>query len=140
VTTRIVSVRDGKVEVYPGGFSDFAAPSASPHAQPPTPATKKPKPSEAPPPPDDQAKKRHHEAQKQVSRDRVKKERRFKELEDLIAAGDKQLGEMRERLREEPAGAGGWAKIATMATEEQALAKRVEALMSEWTRLGEELG
>ena len=26
VATRIISVRDGQVEVYPGGFSDFAAP------------------------------------------------------------------------------------------------------------------
>jgi len=45
---------------------------------------------------------------------------------------------MREKLREDPA--GDWAKIAKMATEEQALTKRVDTLMSEWTRLGEELG
>jgi ATP-binding cassette subfamily F protein 3 len=139
VTTRIVSVRDGKVEVYPGGFSDFASSHATPQAPPPERGARKPKPSEAPPPPpDDQAKKRQHEAQKQVSRDRVKKEKRFKELEDLIASGEKQLGEMREKLREDPA--GDWAKIAKMATEEQALTKRVDTLMSEWTRLGEELG
>lgn len=87
---------------------------------------------------DEQAKKRSHEAQKQASRDREKRERRFKELEDLIAAGEKQLGEMRAKLREDPA--GDWAKLAKMATEEQAVAKRVDAMMTEWSRLGEELG
>ncbi len=135
VTSRIVSVRDGAIEVYPGGFSDFAT-AHLPKKEPPRERTKK---SEAPPPPpDEQAKKRQHEAQKQASRDREKRERRFKDLEELIAAGEKQLGEMRARLREDPA--GDWAKLAKLAAEEQALAKRVDALMTEWTRLGEEVG
>ncbi len=140
VTTRIISVRDGQVEVYPGGFSDFAsahAPKVEPAAA--RKPQREPKKSDAPPPPpDDQARKRQHEAQKQVGRDRVKKEKRFKELEELIAAGEKQIGEMREKLKEDPA--GDWAKLAKMATEEQALSKRVDALMTEWTKLGEELG
>ena len=140
VTTRIISVRDGQVEVYPGGFSDFAsahAPKVEPAAA--RNPQREPKKSDAPPPPpDDQARKRQHEAQKQVGRDRVKKEKRFKELEELIAAGEKQVGEMREKLKEDPA--GDWAKLAKMATEEQALSKRVDALMTEWIKLGEELG
>ncbi len=140
VTTRIISVRDGQVEVYPGGFSDFAsahAPKVEPAAA--RKPQREPKKSDAPPPPpDDQARKRQHEAQKQVGRDRVKKEKRFKELEELIAAGEKQVGEMREKLKEDPA--GDWAKLAKMATEEQALSKRVDALMTEWIKLGEELG
>ena len=41
------------------------------------------------------------------------------------------------KLREDPA--GDWAKLAKMAAEEQALAKRVDALMTEWTKLGEDL-
>jgi ATP-binding cassette subfamily F protein 3 len=134
VTTRIVSVRDGVVEVYPGGFSDFATAHAP--AKPEPPARKERK-SEAPPVVSEQAKKKQHEAQKQASRDREKKERRFKELEELIAAGEKQLGEMRGKLREDPA--GDWAKLAKMAAEEQALARRVDTLMTEWTKLGEEL-
>jgi ATP-binding cassette subfamily F protein 3 len=85
----------------------------------------------------EQARKKQHESQKQSSRDREKRARRWKELEDLIAAGEKQLSEMREKLREDPA--GDWAKLAKMAAEEQALAKRVDSLMTEWTKLGEEL-
>ena len=85
----------------------------------------------------EQDRKKQHDAQKQSSRDREKRARRFKELEDLIAAGEKQLAEMRDKLREDPA--GDWAKLAKMAAEEQALAKRVDLLMTEWTKLGEEL-
>jgi ATP-binding cassette subfamily F protein 3 len=143
VTTRIVSVRDGKVDVYPGGFSDFVSAHAPKNEK----NDRNDKRSEAkkaearksdvPPAMSEQAKKRQHEAQKQASRDREKRERRFKELEDLIAAGEKQLGEMREKLREDPA--GDWAKIAKMAAEEQALSKRVDALLTEWTKLGEDL-
>ena len=143
VTTRIVSVRDGKVDVYPGGFSDFVAAHA-PKAEAPRRDKKaearearEAKKSDVPPAMSEQAKKRQHDAQKQASRDREKRERRFKELEDLIAAGEKQLAELRDKLREDPA--GDWAKVAKMAAEEQALAKRVDALMTEWTKLGEDL-
>ena len=145
VTTRIVSVRDGAVDVYPGGFSDFVAAHA-PKAEAPRRDKKaearearerEAKKSDLPPAMAEQAKKRSHEAQKQASRDLEKRERRFKELEDLIAAGEKQLVELRDKLREDPA--GDWARVAKMAAEEQALAKRVDALLAEWTKLGEEL-
>jgi ATP-binding cassette subfamily F protein 3 len=43
---------------------------------------------------------------------------------------------MRRELREDPA--GDWAKLAEMAKKEQALGKRVEAMMLEWTRLATE--
>ncbi|MDB4944181.1 MAG: ATPase component of transporter [Labilithrix sp.] len=136
VTTRIVSVRDGRVELYPGGFSDFAAASA---AKVPAKVERRPeKKKEAPAAAPEAEKKNRHEAQKQVSRDRGKKERRFKDLEELIAAGEKQLTDLRAQLREDPA--GDWAKLARMATEEQALARRVDQMMAEWTTLGEELG
>jgi ATP-binding cassette subfamily F protein 3 len=140
VTTRIVSVRDGSVEVYPGGFSDFAAAHAPPKPEPrrdKKAEAREAKKSDVPPPAIEQAKKKEHDAHKQSSRDREKRARRFKELEDLIAAGEKQLGEMRDKLREDPA--GDWAKLARMAAEEQALAKKVDSLMTEWTKLGGEL-
>jgi len=154
VTTRIVSVRDGRVDIFPGGFSDFAASvaPAEPKAKretkrPPSPGrdgkpearsearSEGPRKGEARK--DSRDKGDTHQAQKQASRDREKKERRFKELMDLVAAGEKQLGEMRAALREDPA--GDWAKLAKMVSEEQNLAKRVESMMTEWTRLGEEL-
>jgi ATP-binding cassette subfamily F protein 3 len=39
-------------------------------------------------------------------------------------------------LREDPG--GDWAKLAKNATEEQQLAKRVDTMIAEWTRLSEE--
>jgi ATP-binding cassette subfamily F protein 3 len=133
VTTRVVSVRDAKVEIFPGGFSDFAAatkPREEPKPPPPVKAKSK---SNAPPPADDAARKKHHEAQKQQARDREKQKRRVKELEDLIAAGEKQLTEMRARLKQDPA--GDWAKLAQLAAEEQAVSKKVDLMMAEWARL-----
>ncbi len=140
VTTRIVSVRDGKVDIFPGGFSDFA--SSGPQGVKkkesiPTPAPKAPK-REAPPKEDEAARKRHHEAQKQASRDREKQRRRVKELEDLIAAGEKQLAVMRATLKEDPG--GDWAKLAKLAAEEQAVAKKVDVMMAEWEKLSAIVG
>jgi len=138
VTTRIVSVRDGRVDIYPGGFSDFAAAHA-PAPPPPKKDTRRPEPRKNEPSADDAAKRaQQHEKQKQVAREREKKVRRFKDLEALIASGEKQLTELRAKLREDPA--GDWAKLAKMAAEEQALAKKVDSLMTEWSALGEEVG
>jgi ATP-binding cassette subfamily F protein 3 len=141
VTTRVVSVRDGIVEIYPGGFSDWAASNSSREAR--GLPSKPPRgrlDSKAPPakgkeslPPSDEARKKDHEANRLKSRDREKRERRVKELEGLIAAGEKQLAEMRAALREDPG--GDWAKIAKLAAEEQSVAKQVEALIAEWERL-----
>ena len=43
---------------------------------------------------------------------------------------------MRAELREDPA--GDWAKLAEMAKKEQALGKRVEAMLNEWAKLSAE--
>ncbi|AKU99729.1 ATPase component of ABC transporter [Labilithrix luteola] len=144
VTTRIVSVRDGKVDVYPGGFSDFvsvqrareeeARPRKAEPKKPPTAAKAQPTASSEP-----AAKKgQQHQAQKQASRDREKQQRRVKDLEELIGAGEKQLAELRALLREDPA--GNWEKLAKMASEERALARRVDSLVDEWTKLSAVLG
>ena len=66
-----------------------------------------------------------------------RREKRFKELEQLIASGEKQLGELRAKLKSAPGDA--WEELAKMAAEEQALARRVDTMMTEWAKLGEEL-
>ena len=142
VTTRIVAVRDGHVDVFPGTFKEYATHTAAraraeeePREAPPkkaAPPKKVEAPTKAPTPAE---KKPGFEAQKQASRDREKKKRRVKELEDLIAGGEKKLEELRAVLREDPG--GDWAKLAERANEEQALARRIEQMMNEWTRLSE---
>ena len=141
VTTRVISVRDAKVEIFPGGFSDFAS-STKPREEK---KDRKPEassargnqaksPSNAPPAAlDEAARKKQHEAQKLKAREREKQQRRVKELEDLIAAGEKQLVVMRAKLKEDPG--GDWAKLAQLASEEQAVARKVDVMMAEWEKL-----
>jgi len=146
VTSRVVSVRDGHVDVYPGNFKEFSAHLAKSKAPPDDleegaerGSAQKAK-SKAPPPPPKKVEpppeaKVSFEQQKQLSRDKDRKKKRIKELEDLISAGEKKLEELRASLREDPG--GDWAKLAERAKEEQSLAKRVEQMMDEWTRLSE---
>ncbi len=131
VATRIVSVRDGKVDIYPGGFADFVSATAPKKTE--EPKAPPPRGKSVPPPRGEESGRSSYEAQKQQARERERKARRVKELEELIAAGEKQLAEMRTKLREDPG--GDWAKLAELAAEEQALAQRVDAMMAEWERL-----
>ena len=144
VTTRVVGVRDGKTEIYPGNFKEFVHyGSAPPPGPPPKPARKekekekeKAKAKAAPPASEAEPERRvSFEAQKQLTRDKERRKRRVKDLEDLISAGEQKLEAMRAELREDPG--GDWAKLAKKAKEEQALAKRVEAMVEEWTKLSE---
>jgi len=155
-TTRIISVRDGVVDIYPGGFRDYAAahaPKVEPAGmtrgggardggkkseRPPA----KPAAQSAPAKPTDDAalareKQRAFEEQKNRARTEERKKKRVLELEKTIAEGEKELEAMRVQLREDPA--GDWAKLAEMAKKEQALGKRIEAMMLEWTKLSTEV-
>jgi ATP-binding cassette subfamily F protein 3 len=159
VTTRIVSVRDGMIDVYPGGFRDWVANRKKKQeeqdeasgvrggasrgrdsmkrqkAEPPP----KPSAAQVPTPAAEAEKKRvAFEAQRQAARAGEKRKRRVEELEKTIANGEQELELLRAQLREDPA--GNWAKVAQMAASEQALSKKVEAMMTEWTKLSEEGG
>jgi ATP-binding cassette, subfamily F, member 3 len=178
VTTRIVHVRDGRVDVYPAGFRDYedelarlaaetraeadAAKARAKEAK----EKEAPRPPKTDPPPDrldrkedgrggravkrsastrpatpaeDPAtKRRAFEADKAASRALERKKRRLKELETEIAASEAELARRREELKQDPG--GDWAKLASLAREEQALAKRLDASMTEWMALSEELG
>jgi len=149
-TTRIISVRNGKVDIYPGGFRDYAAahakkdepaPSGNVTAGGARGSSKKSERPPAPTPPKKEEgsrdKQRVFEAQKTRARDEERKRKRVVELEKTIADGEKELALLRAQLREDPA--GDWAKLAEMAKKEQALGKRVEAMMLEWTKLSTEV-
>jgi ATP-binding cassette subfamily F protein 3 len=156
-TTRIVSVRDGVVDVYPGGFRDYVA-SRAPKVEPEEGvergrggkkerSSSNGKKSEArtteaklaaKPVDDEAAKKLAFEAQRQAVRTAERRKRRIEELEKMIADADVQLLAMRAKLKEDPG--GDWAKLAQLASQEQALAKRVDAMMAEWGKLSEERG
>jgi ATP-binding cassette, subfamily F, member 3 len=134
VTTRIVSLREGRAEVHPGSFRDFervttqaAARSQAKHPG------KEPKPERVAL---DEGKKAH-EGQRQAARELERKKRRIQEIEASIATGEKELGALRTSLKASPA--DDWEKLAKMAQEEQALAKKVNSMLIEWARLSEEV-
>jgi ATP-binding cassette subfamily F protein 3 len=138
VTTRLVLVRNGTADVYPGGFKDWATQQEDAREREKREKAEKTRKSVAPPPKDNggAAGRRDFEQQKAAARDKEKKKKRIAELEDLIGAGEKELEKMRAKLREDPG--GDWENLAKMANEEQQLKKRVDTMMAEWSRLSEE--
>jgi ATP-binding cassette subfamily F protein 3 len=147
VTTRIVIVRDGVADVYPGGFRDWVnANAAKAEAEKAEAEAKKqmqkrePKrdaKAEAKPDANGDDKAKAYEAQRQQARALERKKRRVEELEKSIARGEAELGELRAGLKAAPG--DDWEKLAKMAQEEQALSKRIDLMMTEWTSLSEEL-
>jgi ATP-binding cassette, subfamily F, member 3 len=131
VTTRIVSLRAGRADVYPGGFKDYerVAQAAAERAE---------KRREAPARTvAEEEGKQKFEVQRLAARTLEKKKRRIQELEGAISAGEKDLDALRGRLKEAPG--NDWEKLAKMAREEQALTKKVDAMLVEWARLSEEV-
>jgi len=155
VTTRVVHVQGGSVDIYPAGFRDYEDTMArkaaaavapveeeAPKAEPARPAKNMrrsgaTKPPEAAASDDPVAKRRAFEADKAAARALERKRRRLKELETEVAAGEAELTRRREELKQDPG--GDWEKLARLAKEEQALSRRVDAAMSEWMALSEEL-
>jgi ATP-binding cassette, subfamily F, member 3 len=158
VTTRIVSIRSGRVDVYPGGFRDYeqaivsrgvrdaesagrvAPDRSSRRGGAPYPAAKAASavaaPTLASAEETDVAKQRY-ESQRQAGRALEKKKRRVHQLEIAIAAGERELDVLRGNLKQAPG--DGWEKLTKMAQEERALTKRVDAMLIEWAKLSEEV-
>jgi ATP-binding cassette, subfamily F, member 3 len=152
VTTRIVAIHDGQVDVYPGGFEDHQHARAKAAAAPPEeederPAAKsravkrsastKPAAQAAAPPASPEERKRQFEAEKAAARAADRRKKRVKELEGLIAEGEAKVTALREKLKSHPG--GDWAAVAKLANEEQALTREVDRLMSEWMELSSEV-
>jgi ATP-binding cassette subfamily F protein 3 len=185
VTTRIVHVHDGAVDIYNESFGDYqdtqarlsaraeaeaeaakesakesareaakaarsaasnaasnAASSATSEGQRAgrnvkrSASTRPPEPANAKA--DDPAERRRaFEAERAAARALERKRKRVKELEAEIAASEAELEARREELKQDPG--GNWAKLADLAKQEQALSKRLDAAMSEWMSLSEEL-
>ena len=78
-----------------------------------------------------------HEGQRQAARELERKKKRIQEIEASIATGEKDLDALRTSLKASPS--DDWEKLAKMAQEEQALAKKVDSMLIEWARLSEEV-
>ena len=135
VTTRTVVVRDGHCDIFPGGYKDYVESLRRKEArQVEERAAQAEKPKE---PLDKVARKAAFEAEKAAARAFDRKKRRVAELEEAITKAEAELERMREELRNDPG--GDWEKLAEKARAEQDLARKVEAMMAEWTTLSEEV-
>ncbi len=132
VATRIVSVRDGRVEIYNGGFRDYVQDAHKIREESPPKPQKK---SAPPPPPKKDEARATFEAQKARAREEEKKKRRIAELESSIAVAETELGLMREKLKQDPG--GDWSRLAELAEREQELSRKVDGMMAEWAKLSE---
>ncbi len=126
--TRVLHVAGGAVSAYAGPFAAWSeqverAPKGAPR--------------KTEPPPEKQRARGDFERSREERRTRERKERRLKELEDEIAASERELGQLRDALKEAPG--DDWEELAKRAEAEQALQRRVEAMMTEWSDLSEEL-
>jgi ATP-binding cassette subfamily F protein 3 len=153
VTSRVVSVRGGRAERYPGGFKDFerfgAAPAGQAASKPThqdklrgtTAATATPQHSV----PQGGAVGKggtgpavsRYEEERRAARAAEKRKKRIQELEASLAADEKDLDVLRARLKSAPG--EDWEKLAKMAQEEQALTRKVDSMLMEWARLSEEV-
>jgi ATP-binding cassette subfamily F protein 3 len=152
VTTRTISIREGTWDVYPGGFRDFVDASKKARSRAEGEAARKKENAKVKSPekpsarsetresPGDEraARRAAFEVEKAEARVVERKKKRITELEDLIAGAETKVLALREQLKEDPA--GNWEKIANLAREEQALSRRIETMMSDWSTLNDQVG
>ncbi len=140
VTTRTLSIGEGMVDVYEGGYRDYqemlvrrerAASEADAERR----AREESERRRARADEGTAGGKRRDE--RRAAREFERKTRRVKELERAVEQGEQQLSELRARLRQAPG--EDWEALSKMAGRERALAAEVERNVNEWERLSTEV-
>jgi len=150
VTTRTVSFRAGKLDLYEGGFLDYVqmlnrrqAAKASAERSGGRRATGASQGQESSPAPDSPdsgeptSGAEKHRVRREAARRLERQRRRVTELERAIAKREQELAELRQKLQASPA--EDWERLHEWATQERELSEAVERLMSEWARVSDEL-
>ncbi|GMV18965.1 MAG: ABC transporter ATP-binding protein [Polyangiaceae bacterium] len=137
VTTRTLAFHDGELDVYEGGFRDWTAMlERRARVEREGDAVRAANERKARAAAEASGAARHRERQA-AARELEKKRRRVGELEDLVSRGEKDLEELRAKLRSPPE--GDWEKLHEWAKQERGLAGKVEQLVAEWVKLADEL-
>jgi ATP-binding cassette subfamily F protein 3 len=144
VTTRTASFGPNGIDLYDGGFKDYAeaklrkqaaeAELEAARAREQERGRAKHKPQKAAAPP---SKAQPGSAKKDDARELSRKRKRVQELELAIQKGEEQLESYRASLRD--AGSGNWAELHELATKERGLASEMERMMGEWATLSQAL-
>jgi ATP-binding cassette subfamily F protein 3 len=131
VVNKIVHLHDGRIDLHPGNYSDWKDRlREEKKAAPP------PKKVEAPTD-DKQKRMAERERDKAAQRDLEKKRRRFTELEEKIAATEKEIAALNDKLAADHG--GEWQKLHGLVADKEKLENRLRSYMGEWERLGSEL-
>ncbi len=141
VTTRLVVIGEGRAEVLPGGYAEYAGRRERDGQTAKQPKeSREPKEAKARPAVDlEPAKdgKSEFAARRAALRDLERKQRRVAELEVAIAAAEEGLARMRAELAEDPK--GDWASLAERAEQERSASRALDAMLEEWSRLSVEI-
>jgi ATP-binding cassette subfamily F protein 3 len=134
VCTRLIVLHaGGRAELESGNYSDWRRRLSRAQRAVATPAARA-----APAPAPVAASKKDFAENKAQKADRGKKERRWKALEDEIAALETRTAELKITLAAEHG--GNWQSLHALVEEERELAERLEKRLAEWEKLGAELG
>jgi ATP-binding cassette subfamily F protein 3 len=126
VSTRVVAFRPEGIEIFPGGYGQL---SRRTETVPPTSADRAAS--------DDRTSRRaQFEASKAASRLQQRKQRRFHELEDLIAKAEQDLAHVNESMSR---AGDSWEELAKWTGQQQKLETDLSYFMQEWSDLGDEL-
>jgi len=145
VSTQVLAFTDEGIEVYPNGYADYVAHKNRPlldefneDDEVPCSARDSKKPQAIQASTVEKSSGRlSFEANKAIARALQKKQRRLTELEELISSGEAELTSLRNKIKNTPG--DDWEKLSKWAQDEQALSKKVDGLVEEWTILGEEV-
>ena len=131
VSTRVVLFRPEGVEIFPGGYGQLEHQAA---AEPSSGRELAVSPAEQ----DERVMRRaQFEANKAAARVLQRKQRRFREVEELIAQAEVDLARTTEELGQ--AAGDNWEQLSQLTDQQQRLEREVEDLMEEWSVLGDEL-
>ncbi|MEO8903825.1 MAG: ATP-binding cassette domain-containing protein, partial [Polyangiaceae bacterium] len=150
VTTRTASFGPDGIDLYDGGFKDYAeakhrkqtaeAEAEAARARQSAKESQKGKSKSQSPAKQSAAPERspgtaERGKQKDDARESARKRKRVQELELAIQKGEGQLERIRISLRE--AGGGNWSELHEWANKERTLASEMERMLTEWTTLSE---
>jgi ATP-binding cassette subfamily F protein 3 len=128
IVTKILHIHGGRAELFAGNYSEWKERA---HKAPPPPPAKKVEPEKK------TVEKSDHEQRKAASRELEKKKRRLQELEDKIAAAEKEIARINAELTADHG--GDWQKLHTLVADKEKIEHRLKSMMGEWEKLGAEL-
>ncbi|MCL2823209.1 MAG: ABC-F family ATP-binding cassette domain-containing protein [Polyangiaceae bacterium] len=130
VSTRVLLFRGGGIENFPSGFAQLAQQSQG------SSQNSEPNATDCPPIDNRTVRRAQFEATKAASRAIQRKERRIRELEDLIEKAEQELSNTNEMMART---GDSWAELEKWTSKRKQIETDLAHFMKEWTEIGEAL-